>query len=803
MTAAQVSAAFSEELHPRAPKGSGNGGQFSSGGSGSTSQTTKSRRPAPHSESKRPHRRRTIPHGQLGFDGQTGTGYGLLHGDPRVKALQQELNRLGLLDMHGRKLVIDGKLGPLTTSSIRAAQRRLGMRATGIIAPAFIDRLRATKTLPPAKPRAKRKRVHAKFDPSQARDPHSGEWIGTSAVGGALKDALNLAGRIELDPHPNEEERLAGSGRLNLDSSTGVDVVWAVVDSAYGREYRIGTVNGEDVPKWRAAELGATASLTPESANRLVDDLAAAQSKADDLAIEAEDAWDTGEAPTDPVLLGESPVAEGSVDSAWGPVDWSVYLDDSEPVSYTTSFKVGTIGNLDAVQLDADGLTKLIDGLDAVVSAPAPVQAAASEPYGDVSYADPGYQPDGKKRYPLDTEAHCRNAWSRINAAKNAAKYTADQLAKIKARILAAGRKYGIEFADDSQKVAAATLRDVELARTGDWKLSSGPLKVTQQMLQDAARYAQRRGGRAAHVKIGHVDPRFDGEPALGWLDNVRYAEDERGPVVLADVNDMPDWLAAAARSAWPYRSIEGWADFTDPDTGEKYGLVIEALALLGVTPPGMPSLKSLRDLPKAVGIAAASGVRVVASMASAPPAVEEGAGPMDPAKIREALGLPAGASDDEVRAAGRVAFQIPDGEPGPAAPVQASLFGDDPAPAPVQPSKPAPIPDGMMLVSASVWQQREDTIKTLTDYRDQSRRNERDDYIAKAVAAGKFTPAQRPDFVAMWDGNPEATRTYIDKLMPNTALAVMASGYAGSVEIDDVEREYQALTAGLPKWGA
>jgi hypothetical protein len=44
----------------------------------------------------------------------------------------------------------------------------------------------------------------------------------------------------------------------------------------------------------------------------------------------------------------------------------------------------------------------------------------AKKPYGDVTYADPGYQKDGKKRYPLDTEAHCRAAWSYINMPKNA-----------------------------------------------------------------------------------------------------------------------------------------------------------------------------------------------------------------------------------------------------------------------------------------------------------------------------------------------------------------------------------------------
>ena len=75
---------------------------------------------------------------------------------------------------------------------------------------------------------------------------------------------------------------------------------------------------------------------------------------------------------------------------------------------------------------------------------------ADKTPYGDVEYADPGYQADGKKRYPIDSEEHCRAAWSYINQADNAAKYSSEHLASIKGRIKAAGKKYGVQFADDS-----------------------------------------------------------------------------------------------------------------------------------------------------------------------------------------------------------------------------------------------------------------------------------------------------------------------------------------------------------------
>src|SRR5208337_4210959 len=60
------------------------------------------------------------------------------------------------------------------------------------------------------------------------------------------------------------------------------------------------------------------------------------------------------------------------------------------------------------------------------------------KPYGDVEYAAPGYQDDGKKRYPIDNEEHITHAWDYIGQGKNADKYSSSELKLIKARIIAA-----------------------------------------------------------------------------------------------------------------------------------------------------------------------------------------------------------------------------------------------------------------------------------------------------------------------------------------------------------------------------
>lgn len=93
-------------------------------------------------------------------------------------------------------------------------------------------------------------------------------------------------------------------------------------------------------------------------------------------------------------------------------------------------------------------------GQDSTIHADGDVMDPSEErdpkmPYGNVTYADPGYQKDGVKRYPVDTAAHAKSAWSYINKASNAAKYTSEQLARIKGKIKAALKKFGIKTSDD------------------------------------------------------------------------------------------------------------------------------------------------------------------------------------------------------------------------------------------------------------------------------------------------------------------------------------------------------------------
>jgi HK97 family phage prohead protease len=127
--------------------------------------------------------------------------------------------------------------------------------------------------------------------------------------------------------------------------------------------------------------------------------------------------------------------------------------DTDDDARALTRFEVGQAVTVRTIDLDEGHLDERLASLGLRRPPLRAVRADdAKKPYGDVTYADPGYQDDKKKRYPLDTESHVRSAWSYINQQSNASKYSSDQLDTIKSKIKAAARKLGIEISDDAGK---------------------------------------------------------------------------------------------------------------------------------------------------------------------------------------------------------------------------------------------------------------------------------------------------------------------------------------------------------------
>jgi hypothetical protein len=149
---------------------------------------------------------------------------------------------------------------------------------------------------------------------------------------------------------------------------------------------------------------------------------------------------------------------------------------------------------------------------------------------------------------------------------------------------------------------ALSSIQNVEIAQTGTWKISTGTATFTTEDFHAAVAALDCPAIRRPILKLGHVDPRFDGEPAVGWIDNL--AVNANGVTVLGDYVGMPGWLGPVIASAYPDRSMEACWNFKC-QIGHTHPFVITAVALLGVKPPGIGTLDSLQDVATLYGVAA------------------------------------------------------------------------------------------------------------------------------------------------------------------------------------------------------
>lgn len=144
-----------------------------------------------------------------------------------------------------------------------------------------------------------------------------------------------------------------------------------------------------------------------------------------------------------------------------------------------------------------------------------------------------------------------------------------------------------------------------------DWPASSGPLTLTLEHLVDAMVACNDDPHvRPPRVKLGHSrlqpdtdglrelgdhDPFWDGEPAFGTARNMRLTND--GARLVADLEEVPGWLAPLLPSAWPNRSCEMVWDVTT-EGGKRYSAVVTSVSLLGTR---QHAIKDLADLQRLV----------------------------------------------------------------------------------------------------------------------------------------------------------------------------------------------------------
>ncbi len=166
--------------------------------------------------------------------------------------------------------------------------------------------------------------------------------------------------------------------------------------------------------------------------------------------------------------------------------------------------------------------------------------------------------------------------------------------------------------------VTLCRVKDVPLVEIGmSYPASTGPVDFSLSNLAAAVAASADPVIPRPRVKLGHDDPRYnnsyvyDGDPAFGFLENLRLSNE--GSLVLADLTDVPLWLASVMPVAFPSRSIEGWFGYEGPN-GRSYEFVITDLALLGVCFPGCMALS---DLPQLYGSEMPSFIQVLEEAAA------------------------------------------------------------------------------------------------------------------------------------------------------------------------------------------
>lgn len=185
----------------------------------------------------------------------------------------------------------------------------------------------------------------------------------------------------------------------------------------------------------------------------------------------------------------------------------------------------------------------------------------ASKPYGDVAYADPGYQDDGQKRYPLDTEAHCRAAWSYINQADNAAKYSASELALVKGRIRAALKRYGVQVSEASSLDFAAFASMARKALEIGHEVASKT--AFDLLLKDYTQAAGFADGQPTAPTAADTDPPSavgTADPAPTTAEQYALAIQNPGPRDDAPAGEPQDALAHATQLLEDQRTAEDLA---------------------------------------------------------------------------------------------------------------------------------------------------------------------------------------------------------------------------------------------------
>jgi len=251
-----------------------------------------------------------------------------------------------------------------------------------------------------------------------------------------------------------------------------------------------------------------------------------------------------------------------------GNFDPAVFMDITESVEVTLEPFNEEIAT---PEISEDVMEKVFEFLSDAMEAKNP-----KEPYGaNANYADPGYQKDKKKRYPLDTEQHVKSAWAYINVEANADKYTSAQLGRIKGKIKSAAKKYVIQIGEWYDEFVAGIMESLEVAGINEMyasmTISNGDGSITtngysddgEELLKVAHRIAL-----AAIMGMYFIDPDQDGD--VDTMDTDDAAVPSPKPSESTETNDQLD-------TELPKTQVES-ADNTEETTNKEKSLMTDTI---------------------------------------------------------------------------------------------------------------------------------------------------------------------------------------------------------------------------------
>lgn len=138
------------------------------------------------------------------------------------------------------------------------------------------------------------------------------------------------------------------------------------------------------------------------------------------------------------------------------------------------------------------------------------------------------------------------------------------------------------------------SIADVEIVKVGDWKPTEGDGAVNPEMLAAIVQASKDPKVPGAPIKLGHYDKRFDGNPAFGWVKNLRLGKN--GTSIYGDLVDIPYKLARMIPDYYQRRSAEILPGYKTSD-GTVHPARLSALALLGAEEPAIGDLEAIGRL--------------------------------------------------------------------------------------------------------------------------------------------------------------------------------------------------------------